>query len=60
VGNGFCFTDYSAGALIESVGEALSLWRDTAKREKLIARVMRTDFSWARSAAVYHRLYALV
>ena len=59
-GNGFCFSDYSAGALIASVDEALSVWRDVAQREKLVARVMRTDFSWTRSAAVYHRLYALV
>ncbi len=59
-GNGFCFSDYSAGALLESVNEALAVWRDVARREKLIARVMRTDFSWTRSAAVYHRLYALI
>ena len=59
-GNGFCFTDYSTGALLACVSEALALWRDTPRREKLIARVMRTDFSWMRSAAVYHRLYALV
>lgn len=59
-GNGFCFSDYSAGALLDCVNAALAVWRDTAQREKLIARVMRTDFSWTRSAAVYHRLYALI
>ena len=59
-GNGFCFADYSAGALLGSVDEALSVWRDVAAREEFVARVMRTDFSWARSAAVYHRLYALL
>lgn len=59
-GNGFCFADYSAGALLACVSEALAVWRDTAQREKLIPRVMRTDFSWTRSAAVYHRLYALI
>lgn len=59
-GNGFCFTEYSAGALLACVNEALAVWRDTAQREALAARVMRTDFSWVRSAAVYHRLYALI
>lgn len=59
-GNGFCFSDYSAGALLESVDEALAVWRDEGQRQRLIARVMRTDFSWRRSAAVYHRLYALL
>ena len=59
-GNGFCFADYSTGALLDCVEQALVLWRDTEKREKLVARVMRTDFSWTRSAAVYHRLYALL
>ena len=32
----------------------------SVQREKLVAHVMRTDFSWMRSAAVYHRLYALL
>ena len=59
-GNGFCFADYSAGALLDCVNKALSVWRDSAQRERLVARVMRTDFSWTRSAAVYHRLYALL
>ena len=59
-GNGFCFYEYSTGALLGTIEHALSVWTDPPKREKLIARVMRTDFSWARSAAVYHRLYALV
>ena len=59
-GNGFCCSEYSAGALLECMDEALALWRDTGKREKLAARVMRTDFSWTRSAAAYHRLYALI
>ncbi len=59
-GNGFCFSDYSAGALLNCVNEALGVWHDATQREKLIARVMRTDFSWVRSAAVYHRLYALI
>ncbi len=59
-GNGFCFDEYSTGALLESIDAALCVWQDAARREKLIARVMRTDFSWVRSAAVYHRLYALV
>jgi glycogen synthase len=48
------------GAFLGAVSEALSIWRDVAQREKLVAHVMRTDFSWTRSAAVYHRLYALI
>jgi starch synthase len=59
-GNGFCFSEYSVGAFLGAVSEALSIWRDVAQREKLVAHVMRTDFSWTRSAAVYHRLYALI
>ena len=59
-GNGFVFEEYSAGALQKSVEEALAVWRDPVRREKLIARVMRVDFSWSRSAAIYHRLYALI
>jgi len=59
-GGGFLFEEYSAAALLDAVRAALALWRDPEKRETLRSKIMRTDFSWGRSAAIYHRLYALV
>ena len=59
-GGGFAFEEYSAAALIGAVRQALELWRNKPLREKAISGIMRTDFSWRRSAAIYHRLYALV
>lgn len=56
-GNGFVFEEYSAHALRQSTEAALSLWRNTQERERLCARIMRTDFSWRRSAAAYLALY---
>ncbi len=59
-GGGFVFEEYSAAALLDALRAGLAVWRDQPKREKLLSKIMRTDFSWGRSAAIYHRLYALV
>ena len=56
-GNGFTFADYRADALEGALRAAISLWYDTAKREKRVGRIMRTDFSWKKSALTYLRLY---
>ena len=37
---------------------ALSLWRDPARRRRLVQKIMRTDFSFDKSAAAYAALYA--
>lgn len=59
-GNGFSFDRYDADVMLGTVSYALSTWRDTAVRSKLIAHAMSTDFSFAPSAAEYGRLFVSI
>ena len=56
-GNGYSFAGYSPDELLERTGAAIDLWLDLPRRERMISRVMRTDFSWKRSAAEYLKIY---
>lgn len=56
-GNGFTFANYYYGELEERTKAAIALWRDKAKRKKLVTKIMKTDFSWGASAKEYLRMY---
>ena len=56
-GNGLTFGQYSAKALYEKLLLAISLYDDQPEMRKLQQRVMKTDFSWKRSAEAYADLY---
>lgn len=56
-GNGFTFAGYSADELYERTEAALELYADKARLVPFVRSVMRTDFSWARSAKAYLALY---
>ena len=58
LGNGFTFANYSGDELHERTCAAIALYADRAKWKKLVAKVMRTDFSWAASADKYLEMYA--
>ena len=58
LGNGFTFANYSGEELLERTCAAIALYSDRAKWKKLVAKVMRTDFSWAASADKYLEMYA--
>ena len=55
--NGFAFKPYKAGALAAAVRRALALYADRKRWAKLVGIGMRQDFSWARSAGEYAKLY---
>ena len=57
MGNGFTFANYCPNELSERTRAAIALWRDPARRDKLISKVMTTDFSWKQSAEGYRRMY---
>lgn len=57
-GNGFKFDAYDAEALLTTLRQALTLYRQRDTWERLVRRGMQTDFSWARSAQAYTDLYA--
>ena len=56
-GNGFTFAGYSGYELLCCTRNALSLWRDPVRRDRLMSRIMRTDFSWAAAARDYLGMY---
>jgi starch synthase len=56
-GNGFKFGKYSAPALVREVRRAAGLFRRRDQWERLIKNAMRADFSWAKAARRYLRLY---
>lgn len=56
-GNGFTFANYSSEELYDRACAAIGLWHDVEKRKKLVGKIMRTDFSWSRSAEKYIETY---
>jgi starch synthase len=58
---GFAFGVYTAHALYETVRWALALYRDRpADFRRVVRTAMAQDWSWARSAEAYERLYQKV
>lgn len=56
-GNGFVFDEYTAESLIESVSNAMALWKDKDRKQSILQRIMREDHDWTRSARCYIKLY---
>jgi len=57
-GTGFKFHDYSAVAMLETLSEAVNVWRKDRKRwEALMREGMGRDLSWSTSARQYVEVY---
>ena len=56
-GNGFTFANYNGNELMERTEAAIALWGDEDMRKKLVAKIMKTDFSWDASAQKYLEMY---
>jgi starch synthase len=56
-GTGFGFTEYSAGALTQSIRDALAIYSDQVEWKKLVRQAMKDDWSWESSAKRYMALY---
>ena len=56
-GNGFTFRDYNAYDMLYVINEALNVYREGEEWQKLVQRAMTTDFTWAKSADYYLKLY---
>ena len=60
-GNGFSFANYSSGDMLHVIREAVYLYKDYPDVfGRLRQRAMSCDFSWARSAREYLRIYATI
>ena len=58
VGNGFVFEDYNAGALFDTISQALDLYSHKEDDwNNLMREAMNCDFSWDASAVAYNNLY---
>jgi starch synthase len=58
-GNGFKFRGYDPGALLEALRRALTRYRDRPAWEAVVRRAMALDFSWARAAREYVKVYEM-
>ncbi|GIW72415.1 MAG: glycogen synthase 2 [Planctomycetota bacterium] len=56
-GTGFVFEDADPKALADAVARALALWPERRLFRSVVQRGMRRDWSWARAAAQYEKLY---
>lgn len=56
-GNGFTFANYTGAELYERTVAAIYLWQNEAKRDRLMSKIMRTNFSWAAAAREYLAMY---
>ncbi len=58
-GNGFTFANYASGDMLYVIREAVQLYKENPDAfSRLRQRAMAGDFSWARSAKDYLRIYA--
>ncbi len=56
-GNGFTFYDFNKYELEAALMRAIELYKSRGKWRTLVRHILDEDFSWARSAEEYHRLY---
>jgi len=56
-GNGFMFTDYRAGAMVDALARAGRLYADRAAWHHLMDNCFAADFSWTASARHYLRWF---
>lgn len=59
-GNGFKFSGYQSGALLEALQRALAVFRDKDAWKAMMLRGMAQDFSWDKPAQEYVRVYERV
>ena len=57
-GNGFKFGPYKAGAFLQAIRQAVSLYGDSKMWRQIISNGMSMDFSWESSAKKYEEIYA--
>jgi starch synthase len=56
-GTGFTFDAFTPGAIRQAVQQALDVHADSAAWGSLVRQAMAADWSWARSARAYTRIY---
>ena len=58
-GRGFVFLNYDVANLLKAIKRALEGYQEKAAWRDLMARDMRTDFSWKRAIPKYEAVYEM-
>jgi starch synthase len=56
-GNGFVFKEYSSGAMLTALKEALKYYKKPNKWKKILAEGLKENYSWDKAARRYRHLY---
>ena len=59
-GTGFEFDPYTEDAVLDTLEDALALYKNSTDWRRLVKRCLAQDFSWAQSAAEYVKAYRRV
>jgi starch synthase len=59
-GNGFTFQNFNAHDMLYTINRAISFYHDGPTWDRIVQSTMNMDYSWAKSAFKYSRLYAEV
>jgi starch synthase len=57
LGNGFSFVNCNPQQLLQSVKEAVSIYRQPLMWQRIINNAMKADYSWTQSATEYKKIY---
>ncbi|WP_374722281.1 glycogen synthase GlgA [Peribacillus tepidiphilus] len=57
-GNGFSFTNFNAHDMLYTIKRALSFYHNKKVWDEIVKEAMGRDYSWAKSAFKYNRMYA--
>ena len=55
--DGFKFYNYNADDMLNSIKQAINVYKDKKEWQKIIKNAMKADFSWSRSAQKYLQVY---
>ncbi len=55
--DGFKFYNYNAHDMLNSIKQAIDIYKDKKEWKKLVKNAMKADFSWAKSAVEYNNIY---
>ena len=55
--DGFKFYNYNAHDMLNSIKQAIDIYKDKKEWKKLVKNAMKADFSWAKSAIEYNNIY---
>ncbi|MCW5936321.1 MAG: glycogen synthase [Fimbriimonadaceae bacterium] len=55
--NGFVFDEKNLGEFVAAIARAVMAFRDPSRWQGIVRRAMEGDYSWAKSAVEYEKLY---